>query len=503
LSFAANALLTIAITHVTVIDTTGGPARGDMTVQIAGDRITSVGPAVSAAIPKGAQVIDGTGKFLIPGLWDMHIHAFFGDWVPGGREATLPLFVANGRMLISGPMLDGPKSQFPAAIAIATPEEGRRAVAMLQGRGVDFIKIQSYVPREAYLAIADECRKRKIRFEGHVPDAMRASEASDAGQASFEHLIGVFEGSSTAEEAFLEGKKGPARFLETWDPAREASVAKLLAMNGTWQCPTLFWERGQWLVDAIDVSKDPDAKYAPAHWRETSWPTFAKGILKDLATDPLPVRQRFVEHELEIVKRLQRAEVPFLAGTDTPAGVDVIPGFSLHRELERFVAAGFTPMEALQTATINPAKFLGRRGDFGTVEKGRVADLVLLDANPLEDIRNTQKIAAVVANGRYLARSQLDGILAQVAAYARQQPTKKLALVGGMLLDGRDAPPLHHAAILIEGNRIVRVGRAAEVAIPPDAEVIDTSGRVMMPGLIDTHAHLQILGHGDYDRWDP
>ncbi len=446
--FAANALLTIAITHVTVIDTTGGPSRRDMTVAIAGDRITSVGPAAGAKIPTSARVIDGTGKFLIPGLWDMHIHAFFGDWVPGGREATLPLFIANGvtgardmgsdlepilaarrdvesgalpgpRMIVSGPMLDGPKSQFPAAIAIATPEDGRRAVAMLQGRGVDFIKIQSHVTREAYLAIADECKKRKIRFEGHVPDAVLASAASDAGQASFEHLIGVFEGSSTAEEAFLEGKKGPARFLETWDPAREASLARLLAKNGTWQCPTLYWERGQWLVDAIDVSKDPDARYAPAHWREKSWPTFAKGILKDMATDPLPVRQRFVEHELEIVKRLQRAGVPFLAGTDTPAGVDVIPGFSLHRELERFVDAGFTPMEALQTATINPAKFLGRRGDFGSVEKGRVADLVLLDANPLDDIRNTRRIAAVVAGGRLHSREQLDRMLAQVETYAR------------------------------------------------------------------------------------
>src|SRR5215831_7612007 len=113
-------------------------------------------------------------------------------------------------------------------------------------------------------------------------------------------------------------------------------------------------------------------------------------------TDPLPVREKFVAHELSIVKRLDAAGVPFLAGTDTPAGVDVIPGPSLHRELERFVAAGFTPAQALRTATLNPAEFLGRRADFGTVEKGRIADLVLLDANPLDDIRHTRRIAAVV-----------------------------------------------------------------------------------------------------------
>ena len=440
-----SALLLVVLTHVTVIDTTGGPARPDMSVSIDGDRITRVEESGRTPVPRGAQVIDGTGKFLIPGLWDMHIHTFFGDWVPGGREVTLPLFIANGvtgvrdmgsdldlilkarddaargaltspRMIVAGPMLDGPKTQFPSSIAIATPEDGRKAVDMLKGRGVDFIKIQSYVPREPYFAIAEECRKQKIVFAGHVPDAVRASEASNAGQKSFEHLIGIFEGSSTVEEELLKGPKGPGRFLETYDAAREAALIPILVKNGTWQCPTLYWERGQWLVDAIDVTKDPDA---PASWREKSWPKFTAGIIKDLDTDPLPVREKFVQHELDLVKRLRLAGVPFLAGTDTPAGVDVLPGFSLHQELQRFVDAGFTPLEALQTATINPAKFLDRSADLGTIEKGKLADLVLLDANPLDAIRNTRRIAAVVANGRYYSRRDLDRILAEVETYAK------------------------------------------------------------------------------------
>ncbi len=436
----------LVLRNVTVIDTTGGPARPAMTVVVEGDRITRV-EGGSFAAPEGAHVVDGSGKFLIPGLWDMHVHTFFGDWVPGGKEVTLPLFLANGvtgardmgsdldpilaaradvaagrllgpRLVVSGPMFDGPKSQFPAALRIDTPDDGRRAVDTLTGRGVDFIKIQSYVPREAYFAIAEECRKRKIVFAGHVPDAVRASEASNAGQKSFEHLIGVFEGSSTAEDELLKGPKSPGRFLQTYDASREAALIALLAKNRTWQCPTLYWERGQWLVDAIDVTKDPDAKYAPASWRTKSWPTFTAGIIKDMDTDPLSVREKFVAHELEIVKRLQKAGVPFLAGTDTPAGVDVLPGFSLHQELQRFVAAGFTPLEALQTATLNPAKFLDRLADFGTVEKGKVADLVLLDANPLDDIRNTRRISAVVANGAYYPRERLDRILADVEAYS-------------------------------------------------------------------------------------
>lgn len=443
--------VSIVLTHVTVIDTTGGPAQPDMTVVIDGDRITRVDRKHHAKIPKTAKEIDATGKYLIPGLWDMHVHTFFANWIPGGREVTLPLFVANGitgvrdmgseldlilaarkeiaegklvgpRMVVAGPMLDGPKTQFPASIAIATPEDGRRAVDMLKSRSVDFIKIQSYMPRDAYFAITDECKKQGITFVGHVPDSIRGSEASNAGQKSFEHLIGIFEGSSTVEDELLKGPKGPGRFLDTYDPAKETALIQLLAKNQTWQCPTLYWERGQWLIDAPEVRDevihDPDAKYAPKFWREKSWPQFTASIIKDLDTDPLPVREKFVQHELDIVKKLQKAGVPFLAGTDTAAGVDVLPGFSLHRELERFVAAGFTPMEALQTATINPAKFLNKLADFGTVEKGKVADLVLLDANPLDDIRNTQKIEAVIAGGRYFSRANLDSMLNEVEVYA-------------------------------------------------------------------------------------
>jgi imidazolonepropionase-like amidohydrolase len=437
----------IVINNVTVIDTTGGPSRPNMTVVIDGERITAVQKKSHFRLPKQSHEIDGTGKFLIPGLWDMHVHTFFGDWVPGGKEVTLPLFIANGitgvrdmgseldlilaaradiargkllgpRMIVAGPMLDGPKTQFPASIAIATPEDGRRAVDMLKSRGVDFIKIQSYVPREAYFAIAEECKKQNIVFVGHVPDAIRAVEASNAGQKSFEHLIGIFEASSTVEDELLKGPKGPGRFLETYDPTREAAIIQLLAKNHTWQCPTLYWERGQWLVDVIDVTKDPDAKYAPVFWRDKSWPKFTAGIIKDLDTDPVPVRQKFVEHELDIVKKLQQAGVPFISGTDTPAGVDVLPGISLHLELQRFVAAGFTPMQALQTATINPAQFLDKLGDFGTVEKGKIADLVLLDANPLDDIANTRKINSVFANGRYFSRTQLDRMQADIADYS-------------------------------------------------------------------------------------
>ena len=445
-SVAANAQ-TLIITHATVIDTVTGKTQPNTTVVIDKNRITQV-IASSKANLKSGRVIDAKGQYLIPGLWDMHTHVYFDSTAADGSDLVLPLFLANGitgirdmgsaldpvlhardqiaahrmfgpRMVVSGPMLDGPRSTYKAAIAISTPEDGRKAVDMLKSRGVDFIKVQSGVPREAYFAIADESKKVGIPFEGHVPDAIRASEAVASGQRTFEHLIGIFEASSPDETNYLTGKKTVGMFLETYDPAREAAIISLIAKNQIWQCPTLFWERGQWLVDAIDYTKDPDLAYAGSTWVTKQWPRAQKGILRSLDTDPLGVREKFVIHELDIVRKLHAAGVPFLAGTDTPAGVDVIPGISLHLELQRFVAAGFTPLQALDTATLNPAKFYNKLSDYGTVQPGRIADLVLLEANPLDDIANTRKIAAVIHDGQYLSQQDLEELrtkLKQLAA---------------------------------------------------------------------------------------
>jgi imidazolonepropionase-like amidohydrolase len=244
---------------------------------------------------------------------------------------------------------------------------------------------------------------------------------SEVGMKSFEHLTGIFEGSSPAEDGFLKGNKTEERLLATYDSARAASLAAILAKNQTWQCPTLVWERGGNLIDVSDFSKDTRVKYVPASWRTKTWKRFTDEITRGYRIDDLATRKRFVEKELEVVGMLHKAGVPFLAGTDTPAGVYIFPGFSLHEELQRFVAAGFTPLEALQTATLNPARFFGMENQLGTVEKGRLADLVLLSANPLEDIRNTRKIAGVIADGHYFSGADLDKMLTRVEAAARPE----------------------------------------------------------------------------------
>ena len=277
----------LTIVHANVVDVVTGRIRPNMTVVIAGKRIARVRPSTRRA-PGPGPIIDATGQYLIPGLWDMHTHVYFDGTAAAGTDLILPLLLANGvtgirdmgseldsvlqaraavaahqrlgpRLVVCGPMLDGPKSPYQAAIAIATAEDGRRAVDRLKTRGVDFIKVQSLVPREAYFAIAARAKAVGLPMDGHVPDAVRAAEAVAAGQRSFEHLIGVFEASSTAEDGYVAGQeKSPGRLLATYAPAREAAVVRLLAAHPrVWQCPTLYWERGQWLVDSISGSRTP------------------------------------------------------------------------------------------------------------------------------------------------------------------------------------------------------------------------------------------------------
>jgi imidazolonepropionase-like amidohydrolase len=384
----------------------------------------------------------------------MHVHSAFGDWFPGGREIILPLFIANGvtgvrdmggevavlsawrkeiahgqtigpRMFISGPMLDGylpdGKLRFPSSIAITTPASAVAAVDWLKAQGVDFIKVQSVIAHDAYVAAAAEAHKQGLPIVGHVPDKVRIEEVVEAGQKSIEHLMGIFEGCSTEEDKFIKGEGNLRLLLTTQDQQKCDSLIKLLARNQTWQVPTLAWQRGGTFLDQRDLKHQPLDRYVPAYWRDVTWRRFTDEIMPDLLRDPLALRQEYFTRNLQMVGTLHHAGVPFMAGTDTAPGVYIMPGFSLHDELANFVEAGFTPMESLQAATSNPVKFLGREASFGSVEAGKIADLVLLSANPLEDIRNTQKIKVVIAGGQIFDRAALDQILLTVEAAAKLQ----------------------------------------------------------------------------------
>jgi imidazolonepropionase-like amidohydrolase len=473
ISFASAALAQntpqppqIVISHVTVINPAAASVQPDSMVVINGDRITFVSHSAAVPLAKNTRVIDGRGQFLIPGFWDMHVHSAFGDWFPGGRDIILPLFIANGvtgvrdmggdipvlfawrkeiterkiigpRMIISGPMLDAilpdGKLRFPSSIAVTTPESAVAAVDSLNAQGVDFIKVQSVISHDAYLAAAAEAHKVGLPFVGHVPDKVRIAETIAAGQKSIEHLMGSFEGCSTEEDKFIRGEGDLKLLLTAQDQKKCNDLIHQLARSQTWQVPTLAWQRGGTFLDQRDLKHDPLDKYVPAYWRDVTWRRFTEEMMPGLLHDPLELRKEYFARNLQMVGAQHRAGVPFLAGTDTAPGVYIMPGFSLHDELANFVEAGFTPMESLQTATSNPAKFLGMESSYGSVETGKIADLVLLAANPLEDIHNTRKITAVIVNGRLFNRAALDRILKQVESAARSSRVQARAKTASTL----------------------------------------------------------------------
>ncbi len=426
---------TVTIDNVTIVDVVKGKLSPNMTVVVDGKRIASVAKTRPGA-PHSGTVMDGTGMYVIPGLWDMHIHAFNSNDTSRFHttsELMLPLFIANGvtgvrdmgsnldailetrdsvaahdligpRIITSGPMLDGPTSRYQVIIKVTTAEDGRAAVRQLHDRGVDFIKTQSAIPRDAYFGLADETAKLGMHFEGHVPDAIRAREAVAAHQHSFEHLLGVFGASTTIEDSVIAGKKpSNADILAAHSEVNEKAIIALLAKNQVWQCPTILSDLGT----AADVVTDPGLPY----WLKNTvdgWKQYSLQALNSTDTAAAGVKQRFDLWELSLTTKLHAAGVPFLAGSDAPAGFDLVPGASLHSELEWLVRAGFTPLEALQTATTNPASYLGRTKDLGTVEAGKIADLVVLARNPLVSIGNTRSVVAVVADGRFYSATELN-----------------------------------------------------------------------------------------------
>ena len=446
---------TLAFTHVTVIDMTGAPPKSDMTVVVAGDRITDLGPSGQVRIPQGAQVIDATGKFLIPGLWDIHFHI-------KETERTFPLFIANGvtgvrnmggdfqklfewrnaiaagrllgpRIVSCGPVVDGPRPANPDhAIPVSTAEEGKQAVDFLKRSAADFVKVYDGVPRDAYFAIVEESKKHGLPFVGHIPAAVTMAEASKAGQKSVEHLGTFLEGSSTVETELRNWPSPPVkdgnfsvipiriaargnRMLDTYSEQKAERLLALLAGNKTWQVPTLLAKQVNTFVDEISKVEDPSYRYIPASVRE-GWSPDKNFFYRYRTPEFIAYQKRLFQKELETVGAMDRAGVPIMAGTD--GGPYTVPGFGLHQELALLVKAGLTPLEALQAATINPAKFLGESDMVGTVERGKIANLILLEKNPLEDISNTQRIDGVVLNGKFFPRPVLRMMLANVEKVA-------------------------------------------------------------------------------------
>ena len=447
----------ILLRRVTVIDAAGGPARRNVDVLIRGDHIERIARGISA--PSGAAIIQAGGKFLIPGLWDMHVHIWDAD-------LALPLFLANGvtgvrnmgghpddlkrwrmelregrrlgpQLIACGPVVDGPPPIHPDhAVVVENATDARSAVDHLRLQGWDFIKVYDNVPRNAYFALAAEAKKDGIPFAGHVPLAVTAREASDAGQKSIEHLEGVAYVISSVGDQFRQDRlarigkplqpgemmKLPLRvgnelstLWDTYDVNRAADLFADFKRNGTWQVPTLSVARVYASIGNAAVYQDERLRYIARQERD-SWER--NPIVHIEIAKYVEGRKRSLEETMRITREAHNAGVPFLAGTDSGGVPYLYYGFSLHDELALLVKAGFTPMEALQAATRNAAQFLGLN-DSGTIEVGKRADLVLLTADPLADIHNTRKIEAVIVGGRFYDRGNLNEFLSDAERTAR------------------------------------------------------------------------------------
>jgi len=438
-----------------------------MTVIIRDNHIRSIGKTDTLKLVGSDKIVDGNDKYLIPGLWDMHVHLIN---EPYTRQVFYPLFIANGvtgirvmaadcfepceepnmtitqhrsmqneinegkllgpRSILASYYINGALSGESTVIRPTTEQHGRELARLLKERDVDFIKIYDELTPDAYYGISDESNQLNLDFAGHVPVSIKSSEASNAGQKSIEHCcdtnlfiecsgiedemrIKIIEMFRTKEEGNINALS--VEMLEFFDSVKCQSIYKLFKQNNTWFVPTLRQVEVIY-QDSNDWKEFPNIKYMPKDefdYFKNEWDSIIRNYYG-------PFHPKVEERRRRIVSDMNEAGVGLLAGTDA-GELGLIYGFSLHEELISLQNAGLTPLEALRSATLNAAKYQNATDSLGTIEVGKIADLILLNKNPLEDIVNTQEIEAVYTNGSYLNRKNLDLLLSNVETYIKNE----------------------------------------------------------------------------------
>ncbi|HEX6082939.1 MAG TPA: amidohydrolase family protein [Thermoanaerobaculia bacterium] len=441
-----------AIVNVNVVDVRAGTILPGRTVVVENGRIGA--PASSpAALPASRRQIDGRGLYLMPALWDMHTHVFavsplldlplyvaYGvtnvrdmqgcptpddpfvacpeekrRWTAEALAGTRvgPRIVATTSWMAAGPGMVKRLKNVPPYFDTATPEQARQFVRHFAGK-VEAIKVYDRLPRDSYFALVDEARKLKMDVVGHRPYAVSAVEAA-AHQKSIEHARFILHESYPGRaELRKTGREDRTRILAEHDPRLAQEIFAAMRQHGTWYVPTHLTRWSDAYADDARVRQDPLLRYLhPLMKRQ-----WLEDIDEIVAEDPSPAARetyrRFHAKGLELTGAAHRAGVKVLAGTDYIAA-----GADLHRELEQLALAGLAPADVLRAATLHPAEYFGLQSQYGTVEEGKVADLLLLTANPLQDVRNTQRIHAVVFNGTLYDRAALDTISSYVERQAR------------------------------------------------------------------------------------
>lgn len=438
----------VAITDVTVIDVEHGRSIGPRTVVVAEGRIVAVSEPRDAVIPNGTRRVSGRGRFLIPGLMDMHVHLFNRASHRAPNDWAFPLFVANGvtavremnadaeslaqvrdwRRRVDARELVAPRI-LAAGIAVSgkSPADAANQVSAAASAGADFIKVFSEVPAANWQAIMAASRVHALPVAGHVPAGISLLVAAKAGQRTDEHLMQAAEACSSLEAPLMRARENleaealvalrdrqEAAALDAYDERACMRVAAELASSGQAQVPTQILAYEESIRHEGAPRDDPRWRYLRKDER-ARWTRILAGM--PAQADAL-ARGRW-QLARRIVGVFQRAGVSILAGTDTPMPNNY-PGFSLHEELELLVDSGLTPLQALQAATVAPAKLLGIASTTGSIAIGKRADLVLLDGDPTRDIRHTRRIRAVLIDGRLLQRADLDAVLAAAAKAQRE-----------------------------------------------------------------------------------
>lgn len=457
-AWAQNTGRPVAVTHVNVVDVVRGEVHADQTVVIANGKIASITAAADAQTPRDAVVVAAGGDYLMPGLWDMHVHLRSDQTTPDTRmaaenEAMLDLFLPNGIVgiremggdlaeqvmrwrdqiragqregpwiLTAGRKLDNDPPAWAGSIGVKTVEEARQAVRQNKFAGADFIKVYfRTVSPEVFSAVMDEAHKQHLKVTGHKPNNISIQELLETGMDGMQHQEYLAAPQRELFDALvrerarrlgtplaMEATETASRLLDLQDLKEGERLYQVMAQKQFWVTPTVAIYTHTLEHGIRDYDGDEHRKYfAPAIWRTWDPKT---GVRK--APDPkaLAIRQVAVKRWQAATLAAYKAGVPMLAGTDCGANNDhMMPGFSEHEELETLVHIGLTPAQALQLATVNAAKWRGD-ADSGTVEKGKTADLVLLRSNPLTEIRHTKEVEAVFQGGRYYSRANLDAML--------------------------------------------------------------------------------------------
>ena len=453
----------LVISNPAIINVANGSILRHKDILISGNKIAGIVPH-REKYASGITVADATDKFIIPGLWDMHMHFGGGDSLAEENKALLPLFLANGitavrdaaadispyvlqwraqvaagslqgpTIFTSGPKLEGIKSIWAGDLEVGSVVEMKKAMDSLQGLKVDFIKItDNTILPEVYLAAIKEARKRGLPVSGHVPYALTMQQVADAGLSSVEHMGYVLKAGAKNEAEIasrlaagaITGRDVMPLVLQHFDTAYAIGIYKMMAAKGVAVVPTLSISRATTYLDQEDHWKDDYLKYLGQGLKNTYWWRVKRAAAD--TKEAIALRHTVFEQSAGLLPLLQKAGVTIITGTDAGyLNSFDYPGQSLHTELALMVQYGLTPLQALQASIINGPGYFQLQGQYGKIAKGYYADLLVLEANPLENITNTQKINGVIAKGRYMSRQALDILLKEIAAKAAASPFRSI-----------------------------------------------------------------------------